>query len=331
MAEDTKKNTETAASAGPPSRLQRLWEYTKHIAHDDELFIQSTAIKGGGVVAVMVGALYMIPAAMGLPFVLAAGVASVGVVVVGVGAAGMVLGAGALANSVKRIVKSVNGKSESPDDPDKKITLDEARQGLQKKFTQSPLAQRVRSWRVSQYIGRTRVWKTAVKNWNRSQSFIADNGVFIKSFAVAGSAANIAAGVVMLASGTVLFPLILGGAATIATVGVAVGSIGWGLAAAYVLVKNTFGGKKENEKNSSAPRNHPGKKENRRQRRLAARRARQAALTAPPLPHNPSDMPDMRASEDFEKTKITPMPALPTPGEGKPPAISSPSNKPEAP
>lgn len=327
MDPNAQKNTLPPSARPPASRLERLWAYTKHIAHDDELFIQSTAIKGGGVVAVMIGALYMIPAAAGLPFFLAAGVASVGAVVIGVGAAGMVLGAGALNNSVRRIIKHVNGQHDTGEPQDKKITLDEARQGLQKKFVQSPLAQRVRSWRVSQYIGKTHVWKTAMKNWNRSQSFIADNGIFIKSFAVAGSAANIAAGVVMLASGTVLFPLILGGAATIATVGVAVGSIGWGLAAAYVLLRNTFGGKNKNKEVDATPKKHPGKKENRRQRRLAAQQARKATTAAPlpqpatahDLPSLPCDIPAVSAAECFEKAKTAPRSSSDAGGPPKPP------------
>lgn len=264
----------------PPAaapRWQRLWRYTKHIAHDDELFIQSTAIKGGGVVAVMIGALYVIPAASGLPWILAAGVVGAGAVVIGVGVAGVAMGTGALVNSIKRIVHSVD-----ENDVEKKMTLDEARKGLQKKFHDSGFAKTLRGWRISKYIGKTRVWKMTMKNWNRSQSFISDNGVFIKSFAVAGSAANIAAGIMMLASGTVLFPLILGGAATIATVGVAVGSIGWGLAAGYCLVKNVCNNGKEKDPLENPVRK---KKENRRLRRLAAKKTKeteQSLVTAKP-------------------------------------------------
>ena len=299
--------------AADGTNWQKLWQYTKGIAHDDELFIQSTAIKGGGVVAVMIGGLYMIPAAAGLPWVLAAGAVGAGAVMIGVGAAGVVMGAGALVNSVKRIIRDVDHAALNPE---KKLTLDEARQGLQNKFRESGAVKALRSWRVSQAIGRTRVWKMTMKNWNRAQSFISDNGVFIKSFAVAGSAANIAAGVMMLASGTVLFPLILGGAATIATVGVAVGSIGWGLAAGYVLVKNIVKGTQPSQK---APRPLKVRALNRKERRaLKAKTQAAADNISAPLSPDPASSSPRGAAASFKEAVAPSVPAETAPVQAVP-------------
>ena len=79
-----------------------------------------------------------------------------------------------------------------------------------------------------------------MRSWNRAQMFLSKNSTFINSFAAAGSVANIAAGGLMLTSGTLLFPVLLGGAAFTVTVAAAVGSIAWGAAAGYVLVKSIF-------------------------------------------------------------------------------------------